>query len=151
MTSKELKDIIEKEGDKRIFYHRGIRCTILRPTSLKNLCGYIDLVKEIPEYGKDYDSISLDCHGGLTYAGKEGKFWRIGFDCGHSGDLMPYMLEGVGGIYFNMSNGIYRDMEYVESELISMVDQLDRINNGLISKLDKKRIRETKIKGLVDE
>jgi len=151
MTTEEINEIMEKEGDEKIFYYKSLRCTISRVYSLGHLCGYIDLIKEIPEYGKDYDSISIQCHGGLTYAEKINEFWRIGFDCAHLGDLSPYMLLHNEGIHFGVGNEVYRDMEYVKSEIIDVIEQLDIINDGLISKLNTKRIREDKLKGLLNE
>lgn len=54
--------------------------------------GYIGVPKDHPWYGKGYDSIEADVHGGLTYAsydhpngGRDGNWW-IGFDTFHAGD-----------------------------------------------------------------
>lgn len=52
-------------------------------------CGYVGLPKESRFYQKEYDSIPVECHCGLTYAssnlyGQEDKdIWWIGFDCCH--------------------------------------------------------------------
>jgi hypothetical protein len=45
-------------------------------------CGYVTVPKDHPHYGKGYDDVDVDVHGGLTYA-EEGTF---GFDCAHWND-----------------------------------------------------------------
>jgi len=57
-------------------------------------CGYVGVPTEHPWYGKDYDQIDADVHGGLTwsadYVGGDPKdgYWWIGFDTAHSEDNM---------------------------------------------------------------
>lgn len=44
---------------------------------------YIELPQNHPYYGRDYNDVPIDCHGGLTYSGPlngDGKYW-IGWDC----------------------------------------------------------------------
>jgi len=48
--------------------------------------GYVHIPKTHPLYGKGYDEIDVDVHGGLTYAEKEGESWVVGFDTAHYGD-----------------------------------------------------------------
>lgn len=54
--------------------------------------GYIGVPPEHPWYRKDYDDISADVHGGLTYADnhapkeKPDGYWWLGFDTGHLKD-----------------------------------------------------------------
>jgi hypothetical protein len=56
--------------------------------------GYVAVPKEHPLYGKDYNNIDIDAHGGLTYASDYSDWmpkevegmWIIGFDCAHYGD-----------------------------------------------------------------
>ena len=71
----------------------GMRFIVLRgPVSL---CAYLGVPKDHPLAGFDYDSIPLDCHGGLTYAGdgtsflEGGRYW-YGWDYAHSGDRCFY-------------------------------------------------------------
>jgi hypothetical protein len=140
MNKEELLDLINKEGDQKEWNYKDFKCKIIR-NSLKSLCGYIYLEKEDLFYNKDYNDIPVDVHGGLTYASTEGDYWVIGFDCSHSGDLSPYLLEtdfSYGWLKQNM--GIYRDMGYVKRECERLADQ--------ISELDlprKRRKREEKI------
>jgi len=49
--------------------------------------GYVAVTKDHPWYGKDYHSVFVDIHGGLTYAQEDAEgFWEFGFDTCHSGD-----------------------------------------------------------------
>ncbi len=155
----ELKELIESEGNERTFYYKNIRCLILRDPSMLHLCGYVDLPKEVPIYGKSSDEIRVYAHGGINWSEKtEDGFWRIGFDCMHGNDLVPghiFHLDENDPLTFafrNMhSNDTYRDMEFVETNLISLVDQIDEQCEGIITHLDKKRIRNEKIDDLTDE
>lgn len=43
---------------------------------------YIELPQNHPYYGRDYNDVPINCHGGLTYSGPlngDGKYW-IGWD-----------------------------------------------------------------------
>jgi len=62
---------------------------------------YISLPKGHKYYGKGYDEIPIDVHGGLTYADSDFYFnpiviknlWFIGWDYAHAGDFLGYELE----------------------------------------------------------
>jgi len=93
---------------------------------LGHLCGYIAVPPAHPWFGKDYDDLDVDVHGGLTYAkdGKETDYphalgteaWWHGFDCAHSGDISP----GIGHIY---PGDVYRDRDYVFAEIERLAQQ----------------------------
>lgn len=62
-------------------------------------CCYIILPEGHKYYRKDYDDIPLECHGGLTFAGKDMHFnpivmdgWIIGWDYAHAGDYYAGMV-----------------------------------------------------------
>lgn len=61
------------------------------------LCGYVGVEKGHPLYGKGYDDVNANVHGGLTYADlwPDGLWW-LGFDTGHFGDSLP-ILGGTSG------------------------------------------------------
>jgi len=59
-------------------------------------------------YGHDYDRISVDVHGGLTYANSRGWF---GFDTGHGGD--GWTTEALIGAGAN--DGEARHTEFLRS------------------------------------
>lgn len=71
--------------------------------------GYVEIPKNHPLYGRAYQSLDFDVHGGLTFSGNlyglEGYF--IGFDCNHGWD-----------------NSLKNDEEYVLIECKSLVHQL---------------------------
>ena len=92
-------------------YENGVRYLIMRGPCA--LCAYVGVPLDHPLAGKDYDSIPLDCHYGLTFA-KEGAednyrpagwFW-YGWDYGHSGDRAFYDLKdnrGRGDVEWDVS------------------------------------------------
>jgi hypothetical protein len=136
----------QNEPDTVEFNYKGYDCLIQRVNHrpvhnpqdcLGHLCGYVDLPKGHKYYGKQYDEIPLDVHGGLTYAeGKKNNVWTIGFDCAHFGDLIPGIYElrlhggPLYGINFDRDDDIYRTVSFVENELKSLVDQLLQDESG---------------------
>ena len=78
----------------------GVDCMIVRNPSMLHWCGYVGVKNPHPWHGMGYDDVSPNVHGGLTYAdacrghichiGDDDKpVWWFGFDCAHSGDLIP--------------------------------------------------------------
>lgn len=137
MTTEELKAILKKEGNYKAFEYKGYKCRILRMGEgmdpeyrLFYLCGYVLLTEKDKYYGKDADTIPYHAHGGLNYSShrlhnQPEEWWRIGFDCGHAGDInMVFRLERPE------SGFTYKTMEFVENELKQLVDQIvaDRRN-----------------------
>ncbi len=135
MTQISKEELIKQEGNYKAFEYKGYKCRILRPHKLMSqnsnmifLCGYVLIPKGHLAYGKHYDDIDVSVHGGLTYAEEylfvqPEKGWWIGFDCGHAGDLCYE-----GGFGFIDKEDVYRDMNYVEKELKSLVDQLIKMD-----------------------
>lgn len=112
-------------------------CLIRRHPSLKHLCGYVGVIKSHPYYEKEYHSIEIDVHGGLTFSDfieEYPGYWFLGFDCAHLGDFIPSDL----GFFQNMNAMIeprkryeyYRTISYVGKELENMVYQLQRKENS---------------------
>jgi len=112
----------------------GFKCLVL-DNPFQSFNGYVALTKEHPCYGLDYDNISVNIHGGLTYDGygsdkpnKEGEilfenpelYW-VGFDTAHSGDWVGYAPER-GGKRWNI--------EMVAEETEQLAKQLQMIQNG---------------------
>lgn len=58
-------------------------------------CGYVEIPPGHPWHGKEMGDIEVDCHYGLSLSRKnpEREDWVIGFDCAHSGDLMPSLQK----------------------------------------------------------
>lgn len=107
----------------------GLHGHIMRNTITHTLCGYVgvtsgDLV------GVDYNRVLMgdySPHCGLTYSGREGNVWWLGFDTAHSEDFLP-------GLYIKMRmvnhNGKeswppttnYRTWEFVDAEIRRMME-----------------------------
>jgi hypothetical protein len=56
------------------------------------------------------------CH--ITGEGEPDTVWWFGFDCAHYGDSCPSHRSGM------LSQGVYRDVAYVEREVASLAAQL---------------------------
>jgi hypothetical protein len=48
--------------------HTGLPCLIVR-NPMGALCGYVGVPKDHPAYGRHYDQVDADVHGGLTFSG----------------------------------------------------------------------------------
>lgn len=108
---------------------------------LKKQAGEEEIGDEIPV------GLALDVHGGITFSegaladgrtwnGKrceefvstgDDKIWWFGFDCGHSGDLVPELI--LNEKFKEMRNifnqhETYRDKEYVLAETKSLAEQI---------------------------
>lgn len=100
------------------------------------LCGYVGVPEGHPSFGKAYDDVDTDVHGGLNFAslcgeldeqnghgichvpaeGEPEKVWWFGFDCAHFQDLCPgYDADG---------GGLYRNFSFVKRECASLAQQL---------------------------
>lgn len=91
------KEVVESEVG-RIFYDAiddGVRIFVVRGPAA--VCAYLGCPKDHPLAGFDYDSIPMQVHGGLTFAGEgkggggwpEGWYW-YGWDYAHAGDRSTY-------------------------------------------------------------
>ena len=119
----------------------GYPCLILR-TDLGHLCGYVDVSKDHPFYGGDYNNFgNIYVHGGITFSrlghrfynseeNDSKKIWWFGFDCAHCYDFLP----GVKALLRQIDNKVrapnedeievYRNIEYVTNEVKSLARQL---------------------------
>lgn len=116
----------------------GLDCLIVR-NHCGALCGYVGIQEGHPWYGKGYEDVTVEAHGGLTYAekcaghichvpepGRPDNVWWLGFDCIHAGDFAPGLhrnvarrsLGDLGGF-----DGEYRDVVYVRGECESLAKQ----------------------------
>ena len=117
--------------------HVEMECMVIQrhPTS-KHLCGYVGIGSGNSLYGLDtnavYAAAGLDVHGGVTYAedhapnSEQEGLWWFGFDCAHLGDHIPNLTTS------NWQGDVYRDMEFVKQECISLAKQLihEGVNQG---------------------
>src|SRR6185437_747866 len=107
----------------------GLPCFICRRNRLGHWCGYVGIPERHPHWGDDDSSGCIDfvVHGGVTYGqidpkkdkacGLDKPHWWIGFDCAHSGDMVPEWDRPGSG-------NIYRDMNYVRDECLRLAKQL---------------------------
>lgn len=73
-TPKETKVLKE-------WKHAGLKCKVMQCGFSIN--GYVELKKKHPYFGKEYDDVNVDVHGGLTYGEQEGDVFVLGFDTAH--------------------------------------------------------------------
>lgn len=117
-----MRSINEWEGEDNYYLYSedGFTCEIKRQGELGHLCGYVTLPKGHKFNGLHYDEIPVSVHGGLTYANNlENGEWVIGFDCAHSGDLIPS--------FFNEKiqwKGTYKNIDFVKKEISKLIKQI---------------------------
>ena len=119
------------------FSHKGFDCLMVRNQFSLHWCGYMAVPKDHPWYERNYNDISVEVHGGLTYSnkchdvvchmpkvdGEDDVMW-FGFDCAHSHDLSPTGSDPVAAKY-----KIYRDITYVKNEIENLVQQAFDVRN----------------------
>lgn len=80
-------------------FENGVRFIILRGPG--SLCAYLGLPITHPLAGYDYNDLSVEAHGGLTYSGTDvygdGETYWYGWDYNHSGDKSTWDLGREGG------------------------------------------------------
>lgn len=81
-----------KEPDEVLFEFLGYKCRLWR-NKLGVWCGYVRIPSGHPWWELNYKEIECDCHGGLTYGGRDDTegYW-IGIDCNHRMDINPLNL-----------------------------------------------------------
>lgn len=111
----------------------GLDCLIVRGP-MGALCGYVGVPDSHPSFERE--DVNASCHGGLTFSGpcqghegdpfgichipedgRTDKIWWLGFDCSHYGDFTPRYP----------SDGIYRNLAYVQKECADLAGQLELI------------------------
>ncbi len=77
---------IEREWE-----HAGLHCAVTQGHEAGHRCGYVRVPPRHWAFGKHYEEVHVQIHGGLTFAEPEpcnhedGAGWWLGFDCGHMG------------------------------------------------------------------
>jgi len=135
MTSSEPiytfdRALFPDEGDRLDFWAAGFRGA-LRRSHLGFWCGYVGIPRLHPYYGMKIGELNknnLTIHGGISYASHilDGGFfertfkwrWWIGFDCGHSWDVIPAMPG------MSMPDAVYRTEKYAFHQVCSLAAQL---------------------------
>lgn len=87
-----MDTIVERYGT-----YKGYDYLVLRIRGM-HLCAYVRIPETHDFYGKEYDDIPIECHGGLTFCQMtdfelpdiSNGYW-IGWDYAHVGDWTPLM------------------------------------------------------------
>lgn len=106
-------------------------------------CGYLNIPKGHPWFGKEYMDIDCDVHGGLTFSdfgtacpthGSKDEWW-IGFDCAQAGDSPDVFLPHESGAFaFGISwPGIVRTARCVRNECMGLAVQAAAIQNVMLT------------------
>lgn len=141
------------EPDKRQFLDEetGYPCLIVRSPTSGSLCGYVGMSESHPFFGKEYDDIPINVHGGLTFSdacqkssdpahgichiADNDNVWWVGFDTAHAFDFMPAMdalmksipdfpqLPKLVNLHGEFMD-IYRNIDYITAEIKSLARQL---------------------------
>ena len=66
----------------------GLKCAVVQSREAAWRCGYVCIPLTHPAFGKMYNDIAVEIHGGLTFSeiDSDGSGWWFGFDCAHYGD-----------------------------------------------------------------
>lgn len=174
MKDIEYREIIDKSGwgdgpwqteaDKVQYTDAatGFPALVVRSHHTGALCGYVGVGPDHPAYGKPYDDVHVDVHGGLTFAdhchefegselrgichtvedGESDDIWWLGFDCGHLGDRMPGMeatMRKLGSGWPGMMDdpftgrpSTYKTMGFVGEENCNLARQLKAMTHPLL-------------------
>jgi len=133
----------DSEPDRLDFIHAGFSCLLLR-SHVGAWCGYVGVPETHPAFGKDYDDVEVEVHGGLTYMGlcRESichvpipgmpeKVWWLGFDMIHSHDYAPGLFRN--SQLFEMfgdsgsPKGIYHNINDAQAEVCKLAEQLRKL------------------------
>ena len=140
----------DDEPDKAVWIDTAsnLDCMIHR-NPMGALCGYVGVGPDHPWHGKNYmdGDVDVSVHGGLTFSesceegddpaigichvakdGRPDPVWWFGFDCGHTDDLIPGMIEAFAlmdeQIPDYMIDETYKDFGYVQGEVTRLAHQL---------------------------
>jgi hypothetical protein len=113
----------ETERNEALFTSHGYWCEIVRHPAHGSLCGYVYMGKHHPYAGDE--SPDVDVHGGITY--NDGK--KMGFDCAHAGDLIPYMARyRTRAGHIHDPDETYRNWAYVKEQVEHLAAQLRAVD-----------------------
>lgn len=111
----------ELEPDNALFTSHGYWCEVKRHPELGHLCGYVYMGAHHPLASVTEPDLAV--HGGITY--NDGK--KMGFDCGHAGDVSPYIHTR-----YKFSNPgyseVYRNIRFVKDQLDNLAAQLRAVD-----------------------
>lgn len=106
----------EENSEKYTFIHAGLVCKLERNPIVNVWLGYV-YFRHVLHYTEIDKKLTQGVHGGLTYGDGE----KLGFDTMSCGDLVPSQF------FYHDSRYIYRDYNYVVSEVKKLAEQLSLI------------------------
>jgi hypothetical protein len=112
----------ELERDEALFTAHGYWCEIKRHPDLGTLNGYVYMGAHHPYANDDCPNVSV--HGGITY--NDGK--KMGFDCSHAGDLVPYHIRFSTRVGITPYDETYRNWAYVKEQVENLAAQLRAVD-----------------------
>lgn len=154
-----------EEVDLLVFEFGGYECMVQRvcekePFAIDehyfggHLGGYIKIPEYHPYYNLSYSDMGIVCHGGLSFGKRHEKYW-VGFDCAHSGDIIPSIEftktldEDIQELKktFNLEHSpifkrYYRNIDYVVEQCIYIVEQLKNIAFNAMTKSAQETLKE---------
>lgn len=85
---------------------------------------YVCLPEGHPYFGKDYDDMDIEVHGGFTYANSfvakstiKDRWW-VGWDYAHLGDFMGYYAKGGPLAEFSEAHGHDKEKKWTRDEIV---------------------------------
>lgn len=128
MDKQMMTEIIEQEGNESTFYVKEYKCETHRHPDFMFWCGYITRNDGEPMTEKEIEVFDDMAIGGMTF----NTDLVLGFDCGHSGQLMPgYLLNPMLDNEFLVSpTDFYVTIQEVEDCLTACANAMSNIENN---------------------
>ena len=109
----------------------GLKAHVIA-TPMGHRCGYVGVPEGHPMYGKHYDEVDVDVHGGLTYSNDEDGLWTFGYDCGHWDDakdpeLMSDEYKKVFRDFPRLIEGTIKTLDFCVTECEALAKQLEEM------------------------
>lgn len=118
----------------------GLRAVVVA-LHLGHRCGYVAVPHGHAAYGKGYDDVDVEVHGGLTYADGESDYpaesdgaWWFGYDCAHYHDAPdPALMHDRHKALYNLGvmtlhkGATVKDTAYCVAECESLAKQLKEL------------------------
>jgi hypothetical protein len=122
----------------------GLTCIVVQAREASHRCGYVRVPPTHPSFGKDYNDIDVNVHGGLTFGQiepctehEDGQGYWFGFDCAHYQDAsydpntdISTVSEHTRKLLEIMSfadEGHYWTQQEVEAECETLAKQLSEL------------------------
>lgn len=110
----------EIEPNEVLFVSHGYWCEVKRHSELGHLCGYVYMGKHHPLASEPEPDLAV--HGGITF----NNGIKMGFDCGHAGDLSPSMRTHYK--HYKAYKETYRNVAFVKGQLENLAAQLRAVD-----------------------